>query len=375
MAGVPGDTSRSLRPEYPVRTERLQLRPLTVGDIDALLGYRSRVDVCRYVPFEPMTREEITERLATHWERTELTGEGQALTLGVALAETGRVVGDVMLFWRSRADAEGELGYVFDPDCGGRGYATEAASAVLRLGFEGLGLHRIVARVDERNEPSVRLARRLGMRQEARLVQNEFFKGEWSTELDFAILADEWRDGAFRPGAAPRPELVGGRVRLRPGRPGDAARLHAVLAEPSVSRWWGEPDPVPEIEDKLRGDDSSALLVVEVDGKLAGGIQYHEENEPTYRHAGIDIYLGSDSQGLGAGRDAVRLLARFLFEQRGHHRITIDPAVANDRAIRCYAAVGFRPVGVMRQYERGRDRSFHDGLLMDLLRGELTTDQ
>jgi RimJ/RimL family protein N-acetyltransferase len=75
---------------------------------------------------------------------------------------------------------------------GGRGYATEAASLMLRLGFEGLGLHRIVARIDERNEASARLAGRLGMRQEARLVSNELFKGEWSNELDFAMLADEW---------------------------------------------------------------------------------------------------------------------------------------------------------------------------------------
>jgi RimJ/RimL family protein N-acetyltransferase len=79
------------------------------------------------------------------------------------------------------------------PDFGGHGYATEAARALLRLGFDELGLHRIVARLDERNESSAKLARRLGMRQEARLVHNEFFKGEWSTELDFAMLAEEWR--------------------------------------------------------------------------------------------------------------------------------------------------------------------------------------
>jgi len=89
-----------------------------------------------------------------------------------------------------------------------------------------------------------------------------------------------------------------------------------------------------------------------------------------YRHAGIDIYLGSRFQGQGAGRDAVALLARYLFEQRGHHRITIDPAAANDQAIGTYSEVGFRPVGVMRQYERGGGQ-FHDGLLMDLLQGEL----
>jgi RimJ/RimL family protein N-acetyltransferase len=98
----------------------------------------------------------------------------------------------VVLFWHSREHRGGELGYVVSPDFGGQGYATEAAREMLRLGFEELGLHRIVARVDERNESSARLARRLGMRQEARLVQNEFFKGEWSTELDFAMLAEEW---------------------------------------------------------------------------------------------------------------------------------------------------------------------------------------
>src|SRR5262249_6125032 len=122
----------------------------------------------------------------------ELTDEGQALTLGAEVAESGELAGDVMLFWHSREHGGGEIGYIFDPRLSGRGYATEAASVMLRLGFEELGRHRIGARLDDRNEPSARLARRLGMRQEARLVDNEFFKGEWTTELDFAMLADEW---------------------------------------------------------------------------------------------------------------------------------------------------------------------------------------
>ena len=176
------------------------------------------------------------------------------------------------------------------------------------------------------------------------------------------------------PGAR-RPTLAGRRVRLRPGRPEDAPRLHSILREPSVSRWWGEPDPVTVIEEDLRGSGSAAMLVVEIEGEVAGGIQYDEEENPMYRHAGIDIFLGGRFQDQGAGREAVTLLARFLFEQRGHHRLTIDPAAANDRAIRCYTRVGFRPVGVMRQYERGGDGSFHDGLLMDLLRDELADDR
>ncbi len=192
MADEPGSPSGSLRPGYPVRTERLLLRPLAMADADALLAYRGRDDVSRYVPFEPMSRDDIVERIAGRWARTELTDEGQSLTLGAQLAETGELAGDVVLFWHSREHAGGELGYVFNPSLGGHGYATEAASAMLRLGFGALGLHRIVARIDERNEPSLRLARRLGMRQEARLVRNERFKGEWSTEVDFAMLADEW---------------------------------------------------------------------------------------------------------------------------------------------------------------------------------------
>ena len=189
---MPAHRPESLRPTYPIRGDRLLLRPLTSRDIDALLAYRGREDVCRYVPFEPMTREDITERLTEQWARTELTSEGQSLTLGAEVSQTGELAGDIILFWHSEEHAGGEIGYVFNPSLGGRGYATEAVSMMLRLGFEELGMHRIIARIDERNDPSVRLARRVGMRQEARLVENEFFKGEWSTELDFAILAAEW---------------------------------------------------------------------------------------------------------------------------------------------------------------------------------------
>jgi aminoglycoside 6'-N-acetyltransferase len=168
-----------------------------------------------------------------------------------------------------------------------------------------------------------------------------------------------------------RPTLRGSRVTIRPGERDDVAPMRAVLAEESVARWWGEPEPAEDVAAKLRGDNDSVLLAVEFGGKLAGGIQYHEEQDPMYRHAGIDIFLGHSYQGRGVGPEAIGLLARFLFERRGHHRITIDPAAANQQAIRCYQKVGFQAVGVMRQYERGNDGQFHDGLLMDLLRDEL----
>jgi RimJ/RimL family protein N-acetyltransferase len=184
---------RALRPDFPIRTERLLIRPLTLDDVDALHAYRSIPDVCRYVPFEPMSRGDLAARIGRQWARRELTDESQALILGVEVAAIGALVADVMLAWSSVEHASGELGWVLHPEHGGRGYATEAARAMLDLAFDGIGLHRVTARVDERNDPSARLCRRLGMRHEARLVENEWFKGQWTTELDFAILDREWR--------------------------------------------------------------------------------------------------------------------------------------------------------------------------------------
>lgn len=155
--------------------------------------------------------------------------------------------------------------------------------------------------------------------------------------------------------------LRGERVVLRPVEPADGPRLLEILREPEVGRWWGAGAVL----------DESPTFVIEVDGEIAGGIQYWEEDEPDYRHAGIDVFLATAFQDRGHGSDAVRTLARHLFDVRGHHRITIDPAAANARAIRACERVGFRPVGVMRRYERGPDGTFHDGLLMDLLVGEL----
>jgi RimJ/RimL family protein N-acetyltransferase len=198
-----------LRPNYPIATARLALRPLSLADIDALLSYRGRADVCRYLPFEPMTRAHLVERLRADLACTEITRQGQALTLGVELRQTGRLVGDIVLFFRSREHEGGELGYVFHPDAGGQGYATEAAAAMLSLAFDHLGLHRVIARLDARNDHSARLAARLGMRQEAHLVHNEMFKGEWSDEIIYAMLAEEW------PSSPAHEQLHSARPRLR----------------------------------------------------------------------------------------------------------------------------------------------------------------
>jgi RimJ/RimL family protein N-acetyltransferase len=188
------DAGVHLEPAYPVRTARLRMRPLTDADADAMVAYRGRPDVCRDLPFEPMTRDRVLERLARDLSATAISDEDQALTLGVELASTGTLIGDVVLFFRSRLHRAGELGYVFAPEAGGQGYATEACTAMLGLAFDELGLHRVTARLDARNDSSARMAARLGMRLEAHFVRSEMFKGEWSDELVYAMLADEWAE-------------------------------------------------------------------------------------------------------------------------------------------------------------------------------------
>jgi aminoglycoside 6'-N-acetyltransferase len=158
------------------------------------------------------------------------------------------------------------------------------------------------------------------------------------------------------------PTLHGTRLRLRRPQTADLPALEAIRAEAGVRRWWGEPQP-GDLEPPADGD----LLAIEVDGSVAGAIQYEEVTDPMYRSAGIDLFLGAQWEGRGLGREAVGLLARHLIDACGHHRLTIDPAAANERAIRCYEAVGFARVGVMRQYERADDGTWHDGLLMELL--------
>jgi RimJ/RimL family protein N-acetyltransferase len=186
-----------LTPDYPIRTERLLLRPLDAAtDVDAVHAYQSREDVCRYIPYAPRSRDEVAGRLADPQRtRSTLDEAGQAVALAVVRRDTGELVGDVMLMWHSAEHRSGEIGYVLNPEHEGHGYVTEACRALLALAFDGLDLHRVVGRVDARNEKSAAVLRRIGMRQEAVLVENEWFKGEWTTELDFAILAAEWRAG------------------------------------------------------------------------------------------------------------------------------------------------------------------------------------
>jgi aminoglycoside 6'-N-acetyltransferase len=164
--------------------------------------------------------------------------------------------------------------------------------------------------------------------------------------------------------------IAGDQVVVRSVAAADLPALERVMACPGVRAWWWDFD-IGKFADELRDPDVYAL-VIELGGAVVGYMQFSEEVSIQYRFASIDLSLHDDYQDRGLGSDAVRTLARYLFDTRGHHRLTIDPAIANERAIRCYERVGFRRVGVLRQYERAIDGSWHDGLLMDLLAAELT---
>jgi aminoglycoside 6'-N-acetyltransferase len=136
--------------------------------------------------------------------------------------------------------------------------------------------------------------------------------------------------------------------------------------------WWGDYDT-----ERVRADldhEHSEMLAVELDGEVIGVVEVTEELEPDYRHAALDIAIRADLHGRGLGRESLHVVIEHLIHERGHHRFTIDPATENERAIRSYAGLGFRPVGVMRRSERAPDGRWRDGLLMDLLAEELRKD-
>ena len=166
-------------------------------------------------------------------------------------------------------------------------------------------------------------------------------------------------------------ELRGDRVVLRPLAEADVSRIVELGADPEVARWWRGLTH-EHVLDKARGeDDDTVVFAIVADGEVAGMIQHCEETDEEYRHAGIDLFLGAPYQDRGLGTDAVRTMVRHLIDDRGHHRLTIDPAAHNERAIRCYEKAGFKRVGVLRQYWLDGEGVWQDGVLLDLLASDL----
>lgn len=165
------------------------------------------------------------------------------------------------------------------------------------------------------------------------------------------------------------PVLEGDGFTLRPLARADADALLELLRQPGVERRWGVYDG-RRVERDFYDQDRAFTYLLMVDSALGGAVQFHEEPEPEYKAASVDIAIGDAFQDRGLGTKALKRIVRYLFDERGHHRVTIDPAADNARAIHVYEKVGFRPVGVMRRYERGLDGQWHDALLMDLLAEE-----
>lgn len=181
------------RPVLPIATQRLVLRAFEPADLEALLEFHSLPRNVRFVPFEARDAELMAANL-----RRKLTGgvfreDGDLIELAVTLADDGRLIGDLLLKLDSVVHSTVEVGYIFNPAFHGQGYATEAVNAAVRLVFDELGAHRMTAVVDARNEPSLAVCERAGMRREAEFVDSTWFKGEWATEIHYGLLAEEAR--------------------------------------------------------------------------------------------------------------------------------------------------------------------------------------
>jgi len=182
----------ALFPNLPIVTERLRLRPFTRGDVDGVFAYRRREDVARYLFDVPLSRDDCAEAIQQRIGQVALQAEGDKIVLGVELADSSTLIGEVSLIWRSMDARQGEVGWIFDPAYHGHGYATEAANALLDLGFGPGDMHRVSARCDVRNAASWRLMARLGMRREAHFREHALFKSEWDEEFIYAMLWQEW---------------------------------------------------------------------------------------------------------------------------------------------------------------------------------------
>jgi RimJ/RimL family protein N-acetyltransferase len=174
-------------------TQRLLLRPFTADDFEPLLAIQSRPDVARWLYWEARGSDEVRTSLQNKVRAVALTEDGDWVSLAVVLKQSDDLIGDCMLRLVSREHRQGEIGFLFHPDHHGHGYATEAAALLLELAFDEFDLHRVIGRLEPRNAASAGVLERIGMRREAHLVENEFVKGEWQSELVYAILEREWR--------------------------------------------------------------------------------------------------------------------------------------------------------------------------------------
>jgi RimJ/RimL family protein N-acetyltransferase len=175
------------------KTERLIVRRFEEDDFDALLAIQSRPDVARWLYWGPRSSDEVRRSLEHKRVAATLVDDDDCVSVAVIRKDTGELIGDCSICLRSREHRQGEIGFIIHPDHQGQGFATEAARVLLELCFDDLDLHRVIGRLEARNTASAGVLERIGMRREGHLVENEFVKGEWQSELVYAILQREWR--------------------------------------------------------------------------------------------------------------------------------------------------------------------------------------
>jgi RimJ/RimL family protein N-acetyltransferase len=176
-----------------VMRPRVRLRPFVDADLGDMAAYRGDPEVCHFLPFDPQTPDDIRARIGHLLGGTSLEGERGGVVLVIERTDDGAVIGDLVLFHLDGATGTAEIGWVVSPAASRRGLATDAVRALIDTAFDVYGLRRLVARIDADNVRSLALAERVGMRREAHLVENEWFKGRWSDEVDYAVLSREWK--------------------------------------------------------------------------------------------------------------------------------------------------------------------------------------
>ena len=181
-----------MSPDWPLETSRLTLRPFVEGDFEAMHAMRSDPEVARYLYGETLSEDETRDLLAKKIATPAWAREGDWLSAAVVEHESGATVGDLVLRWVSERDRTAEVGFIFDPRHQGKGFATEAARPLVAWALTGAEMHRVIGRTEARNRASARVLEKLGMRLEAHLVENEWIKGEWQSELVYAVLDREW---------------------------------------------------------------------------------------------------------------------------------------------------------------------------------------
>jgi RimJ/RimL family protein N-acetyltransferase len=181
-----------LRPAFPLTTERLLLRPFEDSDFDALLRLHSHPEVVRYLDWGPMSPEAVRALLDRIKPLRAIDDRSDGLRLAALLRSSGELIGDISIWCESGNHQQAEFGFIIHPDFQERGYGTEMGSLVVRLGFDELGLHRLIGQCDGENLASAKLMERLGLRQEAHFRRSELIKGAWRDELVFAMLDTDW---------------------------------------------------------------------------------------------------------------------------------------------------------------------------------------